>query len=67
MLFVLRMITSCVYPLSLEDAAFGSRDPLRLELDINVSEDEMLSIDDDLHPTLYPGMSCPVHSCHETS
>ena len=47
--------------------AFGSRDPLCLELDINVSENEMSSIDDDLRPTFYPGMSCPVDSCHGKS
>ena len=40
--------------------AFHSKDPLGLQLDVelHVSEKELMAIDDDLRPTFVKGMSC---------
>ena len=45
--------------------AFRSKNPLGLELDVevHVSENELMTIDDDLKPTFVKGMSCTVSQC----
>ena len=45
--------------------AFQSKDPLGLEMDVelHVSENELMAIDDDLRPTFVKGMSCTVPQC----
>ena len=45
--------------------AFHSKDPLGLELDVevHVSENELMAIDEDLRPTFVKGMSCTVSQC----
>ena len=43
--------------------AFGSKDPLGLELQVDVSDDDLSSLDDDLRPPFQPNMTCPVEQC----
>ena len=43
--------------------AFRNKDPLGLELDLMVTEDDVDSLDDDLRPEFRSGMSCPVAAC----
>lgn len=43
--------------------AFGSKDPLGLELHIDVSDEELNSLDDDLRPIFQHNMACPVEQC----
>ena len=40
-----------------------SKDPLGLELELNVTEDDLDSLDYDLRPPLVCGMPCPVLAC----
>lgn len=45
--------------------AFGSKDPLGLELQVDVSDDDLSSLDEDLRPPFQPNMTCPVKQCGE--
>lgn len=41
------------------------KDPLGLELEFNVTEDDLDSLDYDLRPPFHCGMSCPVIACSD--
>ena len=49
--------------LSAVDMAFGSKDPLGLALELEVSDEELSTLDDDLRPDFVQGMECPVGAC----
>ena len=43
--------------------AFGSKDPLGLDLELEVSNEKLSTLDDDLRPDFVQGMECPVGAC----
>ena len=47
--------------------AFGSKDPLGLELDIRVPDEDISSLDSDLRPEFVEGMNCNVPGCSSRS
>ena len=47
--------------------AFGSKDPLGLELDIRVPDEDISSLDSDLRPDFVEGMNCNVPGCSSRS